>query len=250
MTPTSMALNMDSKILENITFDKPNSLWKSKEIEVKNCTMLKSCCAPLWYVTNIVLFNCKVYSSKAIRNSSNLKISYSEFNGDEAFYKTRETEIANCRINGSYNFFNSSKINAKNLGIQGKNVFKGAQNVQIEDSTITSDYSFNNCKNIILRNCIIVGNNFANNSENVKLIDCKIEGNKPLSYSKNVNLVNCTMENCEECFEQSEVNGFIVGKVKSIKNPIKGNLFVEECEEYIKDENDKSEGGFILNSVK
>ena len=53
------------------------------------------------------------------------------------------------------------------------------------------------------------------------------------------------MIDCDLSFEYSEVNVQIIGKIDSIKNPLKGEIIYDECGEIIEDENFKNEGIII-----
>ena len=69
------------------------------------------------------------------------------------------------------------------------------------------------------------------NSKNLTLINCVINGTQPFCYCKKLKLINCQLINADFAFENSEVNAKLVGKVISIKNPLKGKIYVDEVDE-------------------
>ena len=70
-----------------------------------------------------------------------------------------------------------------------------------------------------------------------------------MCYAKGLKIIDCTMEGCDLAFEYSEVNAIIVGKIASIKNPNKGKIICEHCDEFITNENNRSNGEFELVEV-
>ena len=106
----------------------------------------------------------------------------------------------------------------------------------INDSNLDTKDAFWHAENVVVRNTILKGEYLGWYSKNLTLINCKIIGTQPLCYCENLNLVDCTMENCDLSFENSEVNGNVLGYVESIKNPYKGIIEVEQLGELIKDD--------------
>lgn len=224
--------------------------WHNDNLKVNDSIFLETCRAPLWYSNNVSFDKVSLFGVKAFRECKNITITYSKLNSEEIFWRTSNIKVNNSEVKGFYAFFECSNIIIKDVGFDGKYSFQYVNNAQIEDSTLNTKDAFWHSKNVTVRNCIIKGEYLGWYSQNLTLIDCKIEGTQPLCYAKGLKLINCTMDGCDLAFEYSEVNGIIVGKVKSIKNPLKGSLTIQECEEFIQDENDRSNGQFNLMYVE
>ena len=99
----------------------------------------------------------------------------------------------------------------------------------------------------MIKDSVVKGEYLAWYSENLTFINCKIIGTQPFCYCKGLKLTNCTTEACDLAFENSEVDGEIIGDIVSIKNPTKGTLKVTgKIGEVIIDEHDRSKGQFTL----
>lgn len=234
---------------KNCQLDLRYPFWHVNTLEVKNCNFAETCRAPLWYSQNIDMSYCEMYGVKAFRECKNVVVKESKLYSEEIFWRVDNIEIKNTLIEGFYAFFQSKNIDIDNVGFSGKYSFQYTENVEICDSTLDTKDAFWHSKNVTVRNSVVKGEYLGWYSENLTLINCKITGTQPLCYAKGLKIIDCTMDDCDLAFEYSEVNGIIVGKVKSIKNPIKGKLIVEHCDEYIKDEHDRSENNFELVEV-
>ena len=257
---------------ENITISGPadgESAWKeSKNIIVRNSTMglrypfwhvtnlriedskfLDTCRAPLWYSKNIGIKNIEIKGVKSFRECSNIRINQSDIDSEEPFWRVNDVIIKNSKINGFYAFFQSNNIELEKIHFSGKYSFQYTENVEINDSTLDTKDAFWHSKNVTVRNSIVKGEYLGWYSENLTLINCKITGTQPLCYAKGLKIINCTMEGCDLAFEYTEVDAVVVGKIASIKNPLKGRLVCEHCDEIIINENDRSNGDFKVEEV-
>ena len=257
---------------ENITISGPTdgeSAWKeSKNIKVRNSTMSlrypfwhvtnlriedskfsETCRAPLWYSKNIGIKNIEIKGVKSFRECSNIKINQSKIDSEELFWRCDDIKIKNTILNGFYGFFQSKNIDLENIGFSGKYSFQYTDSVEINNSTLDTKDAFWHSKNVTVRNCVVKGEYLGWYSENLTLINCQITGTQPLCYAKGLKIINCTMEGCDLAFEYSEVDAIIVGKIASIKNPLKGKIICEHCDEFITNENNRSKGDFELVEV-
>lgn len=233
----------------NCVFDLRYPLWHVNGLEVKNSSFSVTCRAALWYTNDVKMSYCEMHGIKAFRECKNINVIESKIYSDEVFWRVSNIEIKNTLIEGVYAFFQCNNIDIDNVGFTGKYSFQYTENVEICDSTLNTKDAFWHSKNVTVRNSVINGEYLGWYSENLTLINCKISGTQPLCYAKGLKVIDCTMDDCDLAFEYSEVDGIIVGKVKSIKNPLKGKLIVEHCDEFIKDEHDRSNDLFELVEV-
>lgn len=224
--------------------------WHNDNLEINSSEFFETCRAPLWYDNSVRMNDVVINGVKAFRECTNIEVKNSKFVSEELFWNCHKINIENTTVTSVYGFFGSSDISLKNVGFAGKYSFQYVNNAEIIDSNLDTKDAFWHSKNVTVKNSVIKGEYLGWYSENLTLINCTITGTQPLCYAKNLALIDCTMEGCDLCFEYSEVNGNIVKDIKSIKNPLKGNLAVESVEEVIIDENDRSNGNFKLVKTK
>ena len=223
--------------------------WHVTNLEVIKSKFSETCRAPFWYCNNVDIKDIEMNGVKAFRESSKIRMSQSKITSEELFWRCKDIKVNNSVLSGFYGFFESKDIEIENIGFTGKYSFQYTQNLEIDNSTLDTKDAFWHSKNVTVRNSVVKGEYLGWYSENLTLINCQITGTQPLCYAKGLKIINCTMEGCDLAFEYSEVNAIIVGKIKSIKNPIKGKVICEHCDEFIKNENDRSRGKFKLVEV-
>lgn len=220
--------------------------WHNKNLELSNSSMTDLCRAALWYDENVIVNNVKSDGIKAFRECKNIKMFNSAFNSEEIFWKVNNIEIRNSEIVGPYAFLMSSDIEISNLKFKGKYSFQYCKNVHIVDSVLDTKDAFWHADNVLVENCEVKGEYLGWYSNNITFKNCKISGTQPLCYAKGLKFIDCEFDNCDLCFEYSEVEGNIIGDVVSIKNPLSGTIKLSGNTELIHDENDRSEGKFTL----
>lgn len=230
----------------NSYFNLRYPFWHNNSVVISNSTMTDLCRAALWYDENVTINNVKSDGIKALRECKNVSMVNSVFNSEEIFWKVNNISVKSSTIVGPYAFLMSSNIEVSNLTFKGKYSFQYTKNVHIVDSVLDTKDAFWHADNVLIENCVVKGEYLAWYSNNVTFKNCRISGTQPLCYAKGLKIIDCTFENCDLCFEYSEVEGNIIGDVVSIKNPTSGKLVISGETEYIKDENDRSEGNFTL----
>lgn len=223
--------------------------WHVTNLRIENCKFADTCRAPLWYSKNIGMKESEIKGVKSFRECSDIKINQCKIESEEPFWRCANITIKNTIIGGFYGFFESRNIRLDNIGFTGKYSFQYTDDVEINDSTLDTKDAFWHSTNVTVRNCVVKGEYLGWYSKNLTLINCKITGTQPFCYAKGLKLVNCTMEGCDLAFEYSEVDAIIVGKIASIKNPLKGKVICEHCDEFITNENNRSNGDFELVEV-
>lgn len=222
--------------VDNCYFNLRYPLWHVKTFKMSNSEMTPNCRAAIWYCNDITINNCKMNGIKALRECNNICINKTSIESFEFGWKCNKIALNNVNVAGEYLFFNSNSIQLNNVNFKGKYSFQYVNDLNILDSNLDTKDAFWHSKNVVVKNSIIKGEYLGWYSENLTLIDCKIIGTQPLCYCKNLKLINCTMENCDLSFENSEVNGNIIGYVESIKNPLQGEIIVDEVGKIINDD--------------
>ena len=212
-------------------------LWHVTDGVLENCEMTENCRAALWYDKNIRIENCKMMGIKALRECENVVLKNTTVNSPEFIWKVRGLEIDNVEILGSeYPFFEVRDAKINKLKMKGKYSFQYDENIEISNSEFDTKDAFWHSKNMVIRDSVVKGEYLAWYSENLTFINCKIIGTQPFCYCKNLVLENCTMEQCDLSFERSEVQATVIGKIDSVKNPLKGQIKADGIGEVILDE--------------
>ena len=230
------------------TFKLRYPFWHNTNVEYKNLKLTKTARAPWWYDKNISLTKVNCNGVKALRECKDITIVDSNFKSVEFGWNCRNLIVSDSSIEGFYAFFGSKVIYVNNIKFKGKYSFQYVEDVEIKDSYLDTKDAFWHSKNVTVTNSVIKGEYLGWYCENLTLINCKIIGTQPLCYCKGLKLVNCTTEACDLSFENSEVEGDIIGDIISIKNPQKGYLNISgKVGEIIINEFDRSKGQFKLN---
>ena len=226
----------DNIIAKNCYFNLRYPLWHVNKFELDNCEMTVNCRAAIWYCENAIINNSKLNGIKALRECNNINIKNSSIESFEFGWKTNNINIDNCSLIGEYLFFDSNNLKINKFNLKGKYSFQYVHDLIIENSNLDTKDAFWHAKNVTVKNSVIKGEYLGWYSENLTLINCKIIGTQPLCYCKNLKLIDCETEGCDLSFENSEVNGNIVGYVESIKNPLSGSIVVEKVGNIIFDD--------------
>lgn len=219
--------------LENCYMNLRYPLWHDKKVELNGVTMTDKCRAALWYTSDLVVKNSKMFGIKALRECSDAIIENTKISSPEFGWKSREISVKNSEIESEYLFFLSTDIKIDNIKFKGKYSFQYVENATIENSFLDTKDAFWHTKNVTVKNSVIKGEYLAWYSENLTLINCKIIGTQPLCYCKGLKLIDCETEGADFSFEYSDVDATIRGNVLSIKNPRSGKIVADGITELI-----------------
>ena len=221
--------------VEKCHFDLRYALWHVKDGVVTNTKFSNTARAPFWYCKNINLENVKSDAVKVFRECKNTLINSSEFTSEEPFWRCSKISVNSSKIKGFYAFFQCFNVRIKDLTFTGKYSFQYNKNLIIENSMLDTKDAFWHCNDVLVKDSVIKGEYIGWYSKNMTFINCTIESHQPFCYSKNIRFINCKMPNCDLAFENSIVDGNIIGEIESIKNPIFLNLKVDNVKELIRD---------------
>ena len=216
-------------------FDLRYAFWHVKDSVVDSVTFSNTARAPFWYCKNMKLSNVESEAVKVVRECKNVDISQSSFISEEPFWRCRKILVNSSKLSGFYAFFQCSAVRIKDVTFTGKYSFQYNKNLIIENSNLDTKDAFWHCNDVLVKNSVIKGEYIGWYSKNMTFINCTIESHQPFCYSKNLRFINCKMPNCDLAFENSTVDGNIIGEIESIKNPISCNLKVDSVKQIIKD---------------
>lgn len=222
--------------VDNCFFNLRYPFWHVNNAFIKESEMTEGCRAALWYDNNITLLNCKMNGIKALRECKNIKISGSSAVSPEFFWRCSDIVVEHSKLESEYPFFECSNVCIDDLDMKGKYSFQYVENMTIRNSVLDTKDAFWHSKNVTVMDSVVKGEYLGWYAQNLKFIRCKIIGTQPLCYCKNLVLEECTMEAADLCFERSEVNATIQGRIDSVKNPISGMIKADEIGEIIMEE--------------
>ena len=232
------------------TFNLRYPCWHDNDLRIEDCNFSINCRAPFWYDKNISFYNVNCQGIKAIRECQNVTILNSSFSSDEICWRSRDIKIKDSKIQSVYAFLMCQNVELENVNFVGKYSFQYVDNLKIINSNLDTKDAFWHANNVVVENCVVKGEYLAWYSNNITFIKCLIIGTQPICYAKNIMFIDCKFEQCDLAFEYSDVNGNIIGNIESIKNPLSGHLIMDNKPNLIFDENDKSEGKFVLEIKK
>lgn len=219
--------------LINCLMDLRYPLWHDTNVLLKDVTQTINCRAALWYSNNIIIETSKLNGIKAIRECEKIKINNSIINSNEFGWKSNDFDIIDTSIESEYIFFLANNINAKKTKFSGKYGFQYITNSNFENCTFMTKDAFWHGKDITVKDSYVEGEYLGWYSENLTFINCTIKGIQPLCYCKNLKLINCNLINANLAFEYSSVDATINGYVESIKNPLSGQITVDDVGEIL-----------------
>lgn len=221
--------------VEECEFSLRYALWHVKNGTVYNSKFSDTARAPFWYDENIKFLDSESKCVKIFRECKKVIVQNSKVVSEEPFWCCDDVVIVDSDITGFYAFFNSKKVRLNHINFTGKYSFQYNKKLEIIDSNFDTKDAFWHCDNVVVRNSVIKGEYIGWYSKNMTFINCKIESHQPFCYCKNLKLIDCEMPNCDLAFENSTVEGSIIGKIDSIKNPIHAKIKVGEIGEFIND---------------
>ena len=228
-------------LIEKCRFALRYPLWHLKGGTVRESELTDLARAALWYAEDVGFFETKILSVKFLRECRGIALSNVVIEGDEFAWKSSSIKIAGASVRSMYSFLDSAKIEASDMKLDGKYSLQYIRDSRFENCSFFGRDAFWHAKDVTIVDSTLEGEYLAWYSENLTLIRCRIASHQPLCYCKNLRLVDCTFgPESDLAFENSEVNGNVIGPVPSIVNlgsgeirVGKGTSVVEEPDVYV-----------------
>ena len=226
----------DLKIYNSI-FKWKYPLWYSKNVYLKNTSLIELARSGIWYTTNITFEDSTIAVPKTFRRSKDITLKNTTLPvAEETFWMCEGINLENVSSNGNYFMMNSHNILINGFNHNGNYLLDGAKNVEIHNARIISKDAFWNCENVVVYDSTIIGEYLGWNSKNIKFINCTIDSLQGMCYMDGIVMENCKLLNTNLSFEYSKVDATIDSKIDSVKNPISGRIKVKGIGEIILDE--------------
>lgn len=232
---------------ENCFFNLRYPFWHDEGLKITASEMTEFCRAALWYSHDIEITDTKLHGIKALRECSNVKMQGCDILSPEFGWSVTGLEMEDCTAESEYFMMRSGYLTFRNVNMKGKYSFQYITDAVFENCMLDTKDAFWHAKNVTVRNSTVKGEYLAWYCEDVTFENCKITGTQPLCYCKGLKLVNCEMIDTDLCFEKSEVEATVITRVKSIKNPLSGHIYLPGADEIIRDD-ERSQGEIIFKN--
>lgn len=226
--------------LDDCDFRLRYPLWHVSGAELNNCRMTEDCRAALWYDNDIRVVNSRLAGIKALRECRNVRLTDCQISSSEFGWFCHNLELQNCRLESAYPFLQSTDLSMQELDMTAKYAFQYVQNGVICRSVLDTKDAFWHSRNVTVYDSVLKGEYLGWYSENLHLVRCRIIGTQPLCYAKGLVLEYCTMEGCDLAFEKSEVQAVVLGRIDSVKNPLRGRIVAASIGQVICDSDDSA----------
>ena len=226
----------DLKIYNSI-FKWKYPLWYSKNVYLKNTSLIELARSGIWYTTNVTFEDSTIAVPKTFRRSKDITLKNTTLPvAEETFWMCEGINLENVSSNGNYFMMNSHNILINGFNHNGNYLLDGAKNVEIHNARIISKDAFWNCENVVVYDSTIIGEYLGWNSKNIKFVNCTIDSLQGMCYIDGIVMENCKLLNTNLSFEYSKVDATIDSKIDSVKNPISGRIKAKGIGEIILDE--------------
>lgn len=234
--------------VSNCFFNLRYPLWHNNALKISGCEMTSLCRAALWYSQNIEITDTKMHGIKALRECEDILIRNCDIISPEFGWSVHKITMENSTAESEYFMLRSSDIVFRNVKMKGKYSFQYIENSVFENCIFDTKDAFWHANNITVKNSVVKGEYLAWYSDGITFENCKIIGTQPLCYCKNLKLINCEMFDTDLSFERSEVEAVLTAPIISIKNPLRGHIYVPSVGEIIRDISD-ADGEIIITAV-
>jgi hypothetical protein len=224
-------------------FEGKYPFWHVDGFVVRNCRFTDGARAALWYSRDLVMSDTRVEAPKMFREMDGIRLENVQIpDAEETLWHCRNVEMKNVQVaNADYLFMHSENIRIDDYVQHGNYSFQYCKNVVIRNAEIHSKDAFWGTEDVTVYDSTISGEYLGWHSRRLHLVNCKISGTQPLCYAHDLVMENCTMEDdCDLAFEYSSVNATVNSPIRSVKNPMTGNITAESYGEIILDNNIKA----------
>jgi len=235
---------------EHCFFNLRYPFWHDHGLKITDAKMTEKCRAALWYSEHVEIVDSKLHGIKALRECSDVLIRNCDIISPEFGWSVRGIRMEDTAAVSEYFMMRSEDLIFRNVSFKGKYSFQYIKNATFENCVFDTKDAFWHGENITVKNSVIKGEYLAWYSNGLTLVNCKIIGTQPLCYCKNLKLIHCEMIDTDLAFEKSEVEADIITKVDSIKNPLFGQIQVQELGELIMDDPNAKGQVLIVGQTK
>ena len=227
-------------VARDCRFEGKYPFWHVDGFKIERCLFTEGARAALWYSRNVEMKDTLIEAPKMFRMMDGIALENVKIpNAQETLWDCRNIRLRNVVVeNADYIFMHCENVDIKDYRQDGNYSFQYVKNATIRNAVLNSRDALWNTENVTVYDSEINGEFIGWYSKNLKLVNCRISGTQPLCYISNLVMINCTMaEDCDRCFEDSEIYAAIDSEVTSIVNPRSGFIKAHGIGELIVDKN-------------
>ncbi|BDR54314.1 hypothetical protein KIMH_04250 [Bombiscardovia apis] len=218
--------------LQGSLFQWKYPLWYCNDVGMEDCTLFEMARSGIWYTHNIAISNSTIEAPKTFRRSSGISLNDVTMpNASETLWSCSDIEMDNVSAQGDYFGKDSTGIRTSRFNLDGNYAFDGCSDITIDNARILSKDAFWNTSNVTVTNSRIYGEYLGWNSKHLTFENCTIESLQGLCYIKDLTLRHCRLLNTTLAFEYSTVDAQVDGHIDSILNPTSGMIHADSIGE-------------------
>ena len=226
--------------------------WETRGFTVRNCIFRDGARAALWYSQGCRMYDSLIEAPKMFRRISDVTLERVRIpNAAETFWDCRGIRLRDVETaKADYIFMHCSDIDIDGYRQQGNYSFQYARNAVIRNAELDTKDAFWESENVTVYDSYIHGEYLGWYAKHLRLVRCRIGGTQPLCYCEDLVLEDCTFDpDADLAFEYSTVEATVRGHIVSVKNPTSGHISADSIGEIILDENLRSPGNCVINTV-
>ena len=211
----------------NCRFEGKYPFWHTDGFRIDKCLFTPGGRAALWYSSGLMMTDTQVDAPKMFRDSHDLKLERVRIpDAQETMWHCHDIRMHDVEVaNADYIFMHCHNIYIDKYHQEGNYSFQYCRNVEIHNAIIHSKDAVWNTENVTIYDSELTGEYLGWYSKNLRLVRCRISGTQPLCYCQNLVLEDCVMaDDCDRCFEDSEVHATVDSNIVSIVNPRTGEI--------------------------
>lgn len=223
--------------------------WHVDRSLITDCYFAPGSRSAIWYSNEMTMRDCVIDGPKFFREMRQLTLERVRItDADETFWHVSDLHVKDVELQGgTYPFMHCDHVRVDGLRADSKYVFQYCRDVEVRHATITTKDAFWECDNVTIYDSRLDGEYLGWHTRGLRLVRCHISGEQPLCYVEGLTLEDCTFDAASDrVFEDSDVQGNVLGHITEIKNPRSGHITVGSVDRIVFDEHCLNPGGTTI----
>lgn len=211
----------------NCRFKGKYPFWHVDGFRVDHCVFEPGARAALWYSKGLVMTDTQVDAPKMFRDMTDIRLERVNIpDAQETMWHCSDIHLHDVTTaNADYIFMHCDHIYIDGYKQDGNYSFQYSHDVEIHNAVLNTKDAFWNTENVTIYDSEINGEYLGWHSRNLRLVRCRISGSQPLCYCDGLVMEDCTLaDDCDRCFEDSDLKATVNSHIVSIFNPRSGEI--------------------------
>lgn len=208
-------------------FEGKYPFWHTDGFRIDRCVFTPGARAALWYSRGLVMTDTQIDAPKMFREMHDVALERVRIpDAQETMWHCSDIRMRDVEVdNADYIFMHCERIRIDGYRQNGNYSFQYCRDVEIHNAVLNTKDAFWNTENVTIYDSEINGEYLGWHSHNLRLVRCRISGTQPLCYCEGLVMENCTLaDDCDRCFEDSDVHADVHSHIVSITNPRTGEI--------------------------